>query len=132
MFLQLNAIVVDADPGNRAEMSAFLTQHGVHVREQLPGIENLAGLLQRGEAVQLVVVNLDPSPHDALKRIGHLPRQFPGMPGQFARLPGCERVVPDQFSRLPGQFGPLPGCATALACRSPANALARATSRRQR
>jgi len=79
MFLQLNAIVVDADPGNRAEMATFLTQHGVHVREQLPGIENLAGILQRGEAVQLVVANLDPNAHDALKRMGHLPRQFPAV-----------------------------------------------------
>jgi pilus assembly protein CpaE len=76
MFLQLNAIVVDADPANRSEMSAFLTQHGVQVTQQLPGSENLAALLQR-EAVQLVVVNLDPNPHEALKRIGHLPRQFP-------------------------------------------------------
>jgi pilus assembly protein CpaE len=79
MFLQLNAIVVDADAGNRAEMAAFLTQHGVHVAQQLPGVENLAGLLQRGEAAQLVVVNLDPGAHEMLKKVGHLPRQFPAV-----------------------------------------------------
>jgi len=78
MFLQLNAIVVDADPGNRAEMSAFLTQHGVHVIQQLPGAETLPGLLPRGDA-QLVVVNLDPGAPDMLKKIGHLPRQFPSV-----------------------------------------------------
>src|SRR4051794_37508749 len=78
MFVQLNAIVVDADPTNRAEMSAFLTQHGVHVIQQLPGAETLPGLLPRGDA-QLVVVNLDPGAPDMLKKIGHLPRQFPSV-----------------------------------------------------
>jgi pilus assembly protein CpaE len=60
-------------------MAAFLTQHGVHVAQQLPGMENLAGLLQRGEAAQLVVVNLDPGAHEMLKKVGHLPRQFPAV-----------------------------------------------------
>jgi pilus assembly protein CpaE len=77
MFLQMNAIVIDADPANRAEMCTFLTQHGVHVTQQLPSVDNLAALLQRGEAAQLVVANLDPHPHETLKRIGHLPRQYP-------------------------------------------------------
>jgi pilus assembly protein CpaE len=76
MFVQLNAIVVDPDAGNRAEMSGFLTQHGVHVIAQLQGAEQLSTLLQRPDAAQLVVVNLDPAPHEALKKLGSYPRQF--------------------------------------------------------
>src|SRR5258708_3652092 len=79
MFVQLNAIVIDADPTNRAEMSAFLTQHGVQVVQQLPSAEALAAGLQRSDAPQLVVINLDPSAPEMLKRMGHLPRQFPGI-----------------------------------------------------
>ena len=79
MFVQLNAIVIDADPGNRAEMAGFLTQHGVHVAAQLGTIDNIATLLQRSDTAQLVVVNLDPGAADTLKKIGHLPRQFPNV-----------------------------------------------------
>jgi pilus assembly protein CpaE len=77
MFVQLNAIVIDPDPGNRSEMSAFLTQRGVHVVQQLGGTDTLANVLNRSDAAQLVVINLDPNPTETLKRIGHLPRQFP-------------------------------------------------------
>jgi pilus assembly protein CpaE len=77
MFVQLNAIVIDADPTNRSEMSAFLTQHGVHVVQQLPSVETLTTVLQRSDAAQLVVVNLDPNAPEMLKRMGGLPRQFP-------------------------------------------------------
>jgi len=79
MFVQLNAIVIDADPTNRSEMSAFLTQHGIHVSQQLPAADTLQTALQRSDAAQLVVLNLDPNPAEALKRVGHLPRQFPGV-----------------------------------------------------
>ena len=78
MFVQLNAIVVDPDDANRAEMAGFLTQHGVHVIAQLQGVEQLSNLLQRPDAAQLVVVNLDPSAHEALRRLANYPRQFPG------------------------------------------------------
>ncbi|MDB5323949.1 MAG: hypothetical protein JWN40_5580, partial [Phycisphaerales bacterium] len=74
MFVQLNAIVIDADPTNRSEMSAFLTQHGVHVVQQLPSVETLTTVLQRSDAAQLVVVNLDPNAPEMLKRMGGLPR----------------------------------------------------------
>jgi pilus assembly protein CpaE len=77
MFVQLNAIVIDADPTNRSEMSGFLTQHGVHVVQQLPSVEALTTALQRSDAAQLVVVNLDPNAPEMLKRMGGLPRQFP-------------------------------------------------------
>jgi pilus assembly protein CpaE len=78
MFVQLNAIVVDADPTNRAEMSGFLTQHGVHVVQQMPTADNLAASLRR-DVAQLVVINLDPNAAEMLKRLGALPRQFPGV-----------------------------------------------------
>jgi len=77
--VQLNAIVIDADPTNRSEMSAFLTQHGIHVSQQLPAADTLQTALQRSDAAQLVVLNLDPNPAEALKRVGHLPRQFPAV-----------------------------------------------------
>lgn len=79
MFVQLNAIVIDPDPSNRSEMSAFLTQRGVHVVQQLNGADSLANTLQRSDSAQLVVINLDPNPAETLKRIGHLPRQFPAV-----------------------------------------------------
>jgi pilus assembly protein CpaE len=79
MFVQLNAIVIDADPGNRAEMAGFLTQHGVHVAAQLGSTDPIVSVLQRSDAAQLVVVNLDPGAHETLKKIGHLPRQFPNV-----------------------------------------------------
>ncbi len=79
MFVQLNAIVIDPDPSNRSEMSAFLTQRGVHVVQQLNGADSLANTLQRSDSAQLVVINLDPNPSETLKRIGHLPRQFPAV-----------------------------------------------------
>ncbi len=77
MFVQLNAIVVDSDAANRDEMAAFLTQHGINVTGRLASTDTLPKLLQRNDAPQLVMVNLDPNAHESLKRIGHLPRQFP-------------------------------------------------------
>jgi DNA-binding NarL/FixJ family response regulator len=79
MFVQLNAIVIDADPSNRSEMSAFLTQRGVHVIQQLGATDTLGSYLQRSDSAQLVVINLDPNPAETLKRIGHFPRQFPAV-----------------------------------------------------
>jgi pilus assembly protein CpaE len=79
MFVQLNAIVIDPDPSNRSEMSAFLTQRGVHVIQQLGATDTLANYLQRSDGAQLVVMNLDPNPGETLKRIGHFPRQFPAV-----------------------------------------------------
>lgn len=79
MLLQPSAIVVDADPGNRAEMSAFLVQHGVQVIAQVGAPDQLPTLLQRSDGAQIVVINLDPAAHETLKRIGSLPRQFPAV-----------------------------------------------------
>jgi pilus assembly protein CpaE len=77
MFVQLHCVVVDPDVSNRQEMANFLSNHGVNVVAQLPTIEQLSTVLVRREAAQLAVVNLDPNPHDSLKRVGQLVRQFP-------------------------------------------------------
>lgn len=76
MFVQLNCVVVDADAANRQEMANFLANQGVHVVAQSPAVEPLPALLGRSDAPQLVVVNLDPNPHDTLKKIGGMVRQF--------------------------------------------------------
>ena len=76
MLVQLHSAVVDADAANRQEMSMFLTHHGVQVDAQLAGIDQLPPLLTRAEAPHLVVVNLDPAPHDTLKKVAQLVRQF--------------------------------------------------------
>lgn len=77
MYLQLNCIIVDADANNRQELIGFLSQYGVQVVAQLPSVDTLANLLQRPEAAQLVIINLDPNAHENLKRVASLPRQFP-------------------------------------------------------
>lgn len=78
MYLQLNCVIVDPDATNRQEMAAFLSNFGVNLVGQLPNVDPLPGLLNRSDAPQLVVINLDPNAHEVLKRIGGLPRQFPG------------------------------------------------------
>ncbi len=76
MYHQLNCVIVDADATNRNELVNVLQQYGVHVMAQLPNVEPLTALLQRSDAPQLVIVNLDPLAQDNLKKIGHMPRQF--------------------------------------------------------
>ena len=78
MYVQLNCVIVDADPTNRQELAQFLTTCGINVLGQLPGADGLSNLLGRADAPQLVIINLDPGAHESLKRVGHLPRQFPG------------------------------------------------------
>src|SRR5215831_15564600 len=76
MPVQLNCVVVDPDASNRVEMSNFLANRGVNVTQQIPGPEPLPGILAQTDAPPLVVVNLDPNPHEMLKKIGMLVRQF--------------------------------------------------------
>ncbi|MDB5327449.1 MAG: hypothetical protein JWM57_3018 [Phycisphaerales bacterium] len=76
MHVQLNCVVVDPDDQNRQEMASFLTTFGVQVVAQLSNTDPLEAMLNRSDAPQLVVVNLDPGATDSLRRIGHLPRQF--------------------------------------------------------
>jgi pilus assembly protein CpaE len=76
MYVQLNCAIVDADPVNLQELTAFLGQFGVNVIAGLPSADGLPALLGKQDAPQLVIVNLDPSAAETLKRIGNLPRQF--------------------------------------------------------
>lgn len=79
MYVQLNCIIVDADATNRQEMANFLAQFGINLVAQYPNADQLASVLSRQDAPQLVVINLDPNAHESLKRVGHLPRQYPGV-----------------------------------------------------
>jgi pilus assembly protein CpaE len=79
MFVQLNAVIIDPDAANRQELAGFLTSFGINLVAQFPTVEQLPAVLSRGDTPQLVIVNLDPGPHETLRKIGHLPRQFPGI-----------------------------------------------------
>jgi pilus assembly protein CpaE len=79
MYVQLNSVIIDADTTNRQELATFLGQFGVHPMAQLPSIDQLQGLLARGDAPQLVIVNLDPDAQENLKKIGKLPREYPNI-----------------------------------------------------
>ncbi|GIW77173.1 MAG: transcriptional regulator [Phycisphaerae bacterium] len=76
MHVQLNCVIVDADEANRREMASFLSTFGLSIAAQLPNSDQLADLLNRSDAPQVVIVNLDPGAMDNLHKIGHLPRQF--------------------------------------------------------
>ena len=79
MLLQLNCVIVDSDAGYRQEMADYLSGSGVEITAQLGEIEGLPSLLSRGNAPQLVIVNLEPHGVQALRNIGHLPRQYPNI-----------------------------------------------------
>jgi pilus assembly protein CpaE len=77
MYVQLNSVIVDSDGVNRQELATFLGAFGVNLVAQLPSVDSLPALLQRSDAPQLAIVNLDPGASDNLKKIAQLPRQFP-------------------------------------------------------
>src|SRR5205807_2489651 len=77
MFAQLTAVVIDPDPSNREEMSAFLTTHKVEVSSGLPGLDAMEKMLTSPTAPKLVVVTLDPAPWETLATVGKLIRRFP-------------------------------------------------------
>ena len=76
MHFQLSCAIIDADNENRAELAQFLGKFGMDIVAQSPTCDGLIQLLARQDAPQLVIVNLDPAPHETLKKIGMLPRQF--------------------------------------------------------
>jgi pilus assembly protein CpaE len=78
MFVQLTCAIVDADAANRQELASFLARFGIPVVAQLNGTDGLSALLGKPDAPQLVIANLDPNAHAALKAVGALPRQHPG------------------------------------------------------
>src|SRR4051794_1854659 len=77
MLLQLNSVIVDADVTNRQEMAGFLGNYGVNAVAQFADTEQLASAMGRIGALHLVIVNLDPNPPEMLRRMAHLPRQYP-------------------------------------------------------
>ena len=77
MYFQLNCAIVDAEEANRQEMSAFLAQFGVHLVAQFHTPEQLGAVLGRNDPPQLVIINLDPAAHETLRKVAHLPRQYP-------------------------------------------------------
>jgi DNA-binding NtrC family response regulator len=79
MYVQLTCVIVDADATNRQELAGFLERFGIHVTAQLPSADSLPALLGRPEGPQLAIINLDPNAPETLKRVGHFPRQFPGV-----------------------------------------------------
>jgi pilus assembly protein CpaE len=79
MYQQLSCVTVDADAANRQELGIFLSRFGVSTTGQFANSDNLTHLLARSDAPQLVIVNLDPAPHENLKRIAELPRKFPSV-----------------------------------------------------
>ena len=60
MYVPLNCVIIDVDSANRQELAGFLGKFGVHVVNQFANADPLANLLNRSDAPQLVVVNLDP------------------------------------------------------------------------
>jgi len=76
MHVQLNCVIVDANETNRQEMAGFLTTFGLSVVAQMGSVDQLETILNRQDAPQLVVINLDPGAMDNLRKVGHLPRQF--------------------------------------------------------
>jgi pilus assembly protein CpaE len=79
MYVQLNSVIVDPDTTNRQELATFLGQFGINPIAQLASVDGLNGLLARGDAPQLVILNLDPNAHDNLKKLGKLPREYPNI-----------------------------------------------------
>src|SRR5204863_32253 len=78
MYVQLSAVIIDADSTNRQELANFLTGFGLSLVAQLPSTEQLPSLLGRPDSPQVVIVNLDPGAHESLKQIGHRPRHTIG------------------------------------------------------
>ena len=126
MYVQLNCVIVDADPTNRQELAQFLTTYGINVLGQLPAADGLNTLLGRADAPQLVIINLDPGAHESLKKVGHLPRQFPATAfflmsqlldanllmeamhlgvKEFIPLPMAEQKFTAALERVAGQYG---------------------------
>ncbi|HEY1686655.1 MAG TPA: AAA family ATPase [Tepidisphaeraceae bacterium] len=77
MYVQLNAVIVDADNANREELANFLTNAGLNVIGQYPTPDTLPSILGRPDGPQLVVINLDPNAMETLKRISQYPKAFP-------------------------------------------------------
>src|SRR5688572_32665958 len=77
ILAQLNCVIIDADATNRQELASFLADHGAVINAILPSLDALPALLRGPESLHLVLVNLDPSPSQAMQEVGPLIREFP-------------------------------------------------------
>ena len=78
MIVNVSAVVVDADPQDLSEMSAFLSRLGVDVVAQLETLDSLPPALAGSTPPELVVVKLDPDPHASVQRLEPLIASSPG------------------------------------------------------
>lgn len=108
MFVQLNCVVVDTDPSNRVEMGNFLSNHGVNVMAQCPGVDQVATELGREDGPQMAVVNLDPNPYASLKKVGQLVRQFPSVSFFVMSQTVDPQLLMDAMHAGVKEFVPLP------------------------
>ena len=115
MFMQLSAIVVDADLTNREELSAYLRARGVSLAGVAGSADELRALLQRTEAPQVVLFTLDPDPAAALEAAEGLPRNYP----QTAFFAMSQLLDPSLLMRVMSvgfrEFIPLPMAEQTLA-----------------
>jgi pilus assembly protein CpaE len=72
----ISTILVDADPANRDDVAQVLASRGVTVAGQLDHLDQISTTLAR-IAGSLVIVNLEPVPREALRRLGPIIRKFP-------------------------------------------------------
>ena len=79
MLLQLNTIIVDSDPTYRQEMADYLSGFGIEIVAQLGELEGLPAAMAKAGNTQLVIINLEPSGPQLLRKLGNLPRQHPGI-----------------------------------------------------
>ncbi len=108
MFIQLSAIIVDQDAGNREELSNYLRGRGVSICASVSTVDELRAALQRREMPQVVLMNLDPNPTAALDALGDLSRGY----GQTAFFAMSHLMDPNLLMRVMSlgfrEFIPLP------------------------
>ena len=104
----ISAILVDADPANRDDVAQVLASRGVTVAAQLDHLDQLQTTLARSASSPLVIVNLEPEPREALRRLGSIIRKFPAAGFiAMARADSAELVI-DAMDAGVKAFIPLP------------------------
>lgn len=108
MFIQLSAIIVDQDTTNRDELATYLRASGMSISASLSSVEELRTVLQRREAPQVVLVNLDPQASATLELLDPLPRSY----AQTAFFAMSQVMDPNLLMRIMSlgfrEFIPLP------------------------
>ncbi|MEA2736387.1 MAG: pilus assembly protein CpaE, partial [Humisphaera sp.] len=76
----MNCVIIDPDPANRQELTAFLQSHGIASVSAVARIDALDAALRPAAGAQpigLVIVHIDPNPHDAINQLAPIIRQHP-------------------------------------------------------